>query len=159
VLDDIERRALLVEPAGEDAPPAFVELLDIDLHERPGELIRFPWRGLVAGAQADDDIADTGGLPRLELELACNPVALVEQAEHRLALVHRGGRGVEHAGVGADGHDFRAARGIALPGGDHEIVGGVVARFPAAFARAEPEQQHRCRRCGATPHASGVQAS
>jgi hypothetical protein len=134
-------------------------LLDIDLHKCPGELIRLPWRSLVASAQADDHVADPGGLPRLELELARDAVALVEQPKNRLALVHRRSRGVEHAGVWADCDYFRAASCIARAGGDHQVVGGVVARLLAAFACAEPEQQQRCRRCGAVPHASGVQAS
>jgi hypothetical protein len=159
VLDDVERRALLVEPARKHPPPTLVELLDINLYERPGKLIGFPRRRLVAGAQTNDHVADPCRLAGLELELARHAVALVEQAEHRLTLVHRRRCGIEHAGIGTDSHHFGAARGIALAGGDHQIVGGIVARFPAAFARAKPEQQHRCRRCGAAPHASGVHAS
>ncbi|KRC82651.1 hypothetical protein ASE13_10430 [Sphingomonas sp. Root241] len=161
MLDDVERRSLLVEPAREDPAPALVELLHVDLHEGAGELVGFPGRGLVAGAQSHDDVVDPRRLAGLELEFARDAVALVEQAEHCLALVHRRGRGIQHAGIGSDRHDFRAARGVARPGGDDQVLGAVVARLLAALARAKAEQQqHRCRRsCGAISHASGVQAS
>ena len=52
VLDDVERRRFLVEPAGEDPLPVPVGPLHIELDEGAGQLLRLPRRGRLAGAQA-----------------------------------------------------------------------------------------------------------
>jgi hypothetical protein len=67
-----------------------VGLLDIELNERAGERRRFPRSGGLARAQADDDIANAQRLSRLHRQVADDAVALVEQADHRDPLVHRG---------------------------------------------------------------------
>ena len=90
MLDDIQRRRLLVEPAREDPPPALVGLFDVELDERPGERRTFPRRSRFACAQADDDVADAQGLAGLHGQVADDAVALVEQADHCDALGHRG---------------------------------------------------------------------
>ena len=62
VLDHVERRRFLVQPAREHPPPALVAALDVDLDEAAGQPLILPRRGLFAGAQADDDIAPLGRL-------------------------------------------------------------------------------------------------
>jgi hypothetical protein len=56
MLDDIQRRRFLVEPAGKGALPFFVWPPDIELDEGAGELLRFPRRGRFAGAQTNDHV-------------------------------------------------------------------------------------------------------
>ncbi|AHE53071.1 hypothetical protein NX02_06705 [Sphingomonas sanxanigenens DSM 19645 = NX02] len=63
--------------------------MDVELDEGAGQLLGLPRRGLLARAQADHRIADPHCLARLELDLARQAVALVEEADHRLALRHR----------------------------------------------------------------------
>jgi len=89
VLDDVERRAFLVKPAGKNALPVLVHLLHVHLDESAGIVVGFPWRGLFARAQVDDDVADAHRLPRLQRDIAADAVTLVEQAKHRHALRHR----------------------------------------------------------------------
>jgi hypothetical protein len=89
VLDDVQRRRFLVEPAGEHAAPALVGLLDVDLHERTSQLLRLPRRGRFAGTQAHDHILPADRLPRTQRDVLDDAVALVEDAEHRDALRHR----------------------------------------------------------------------
>jgi hypothetical protein len=99
VFDDVERRAFLVQPAREDASPAPVGALDVELDERAGQPLDLPRRGRVAGAQADYGVLGADRLAWLEREIADNPVALVEKGDHRHPLRHRGypfGRGRRH---------------------------------------------------------------
>jgi hypothetical protein len=88
VLDDVQRRALLVQPAREDPRPARVGPLDIDLDEGAGQLLGLPRRGGLAGAQADDDVLEANRLARPQIHVADDAVALVEQAEDRDPLGH-----------------------------------------------------------------------
>jgi hypothetical protein len=90
-LDDVERRTFLVQPARKGPLPGPVELLDVELDERTGIMVLLPWRGLFAGAQADNHIPDPRCLAGLERHLAGSAVPLVEQADHRDALRHRRG--------------------------------------------------------------------
>jgi hypothetical protein len=161
VLDDVEGWPLLVEPAGEDAPPAIVDLLHVYLEKSASQLVGLPRSSPVAGAQAHDQVSAAAGLAGLELELARHAVALVEQSEHRHALVHRSRGGLERTHVGADRNYVGAARrSPGAAGGDDEVVGTIVAGPAAAAACPEGEQQRRRRcSCGAAPHASGVHAS
>jgi hypothetical protein len=89
MLDDVERGRFLVEPAREDALEAVLRVAHIELDERAGELLHLPGGGGLARTQADDHVAETEGLPRLERDVPRDPVALVEQAEHRHPLGHR----------------------------------------------------------------------
>ncbi|MDB5693239.1 MAG: hypothetical protein JWO81_2302 [Alphaproteobacteria bacterium] len=89
MLDDVERRRLLVEPARKDPVELALGIGDVELNEGAGQLLDLPWRGRLAGAQPDDDVADAQRLARLEGQVPLNAVALVEQADHRHALVHR----------------------------------------------------------------------
>jgi len=165
VLHDVERRALLVQPAREGPPPAVVELLHVELHEGAGQILIFPRRGALAGAQADDDVADARGLAGLERHVAGLAVALVEQAEHRDALSHRR-RAVGR--VRALGHlDHRDVGGAFLLVERRRLMlrrllSGLTAAPPAiADPGAQPDQDRDRRSDGELPsrHPSGAQAS
>jgi hypothetical protein len=78
VLDDVERRRFLVEPAREGALPLAVGPLDIELHERPGQLLELPRRRRLACAQAHDRVFDAHRLAGAHGEVADDPVALVQ---------------------------------------------------------------------------------
>ncbi len=97
MLDDVERRTFLVQPARKDPPPATVGLLDVKLDERAGQPLILPRRGGFAGAQPHDRIAHADRLTRLQGDVANDAVALVEQPEHGDPLGHR-----RHADGGVD---------------------------------------------------------
>jgi hypothetical protein len=125
----------------------------VDLDEGPGQLLRLPRRRRVAGAQADDHVADPGRLPRLQNEVAGQAVALVEEAEHRHALRHRSRAGRFDRDVLRDVDGARLGR-LAVGA---RVAGG--SAFAARAERGEPggRDQDRPRR---RPHPrSGLQAS
>jgi hypothetical protein len=93
MLDDVERRRFLVEPAGEDSLEAAVGLAHVQLDEGAGQLLRLPRRCGLAGAKPDHDVADPDRLARLHLEVSRDSVPLVEEADHCDALSHRSGSG------------------------------------------------------------------
>ena len=99
MLDHVQRRGLLVEPAREDPLPPAARLLHVQLHERPGQLVELPRRRRLAGAQANDGILDPQRLARAKGDVARNPVTLVEEAQHGDPLVHRGGARGRHSGL------------------------------------------------------------
>jgi hypothetical protein len=88
VLDDVQRRRLPVEPAGEDAAELAVGASHVELDESAGQLLHLPGRGGLAVPQPDDHVADANRLAGPQRQLALKAVALVEQAEHRDALGH-----------------------------------------------------------------------
>ena len=149
MLDHVERRRLLVEPARKDTLIAPVALPHVELNEGPGELLDFPGRGRLAGAEADDHVADARRLARAQGEFAGEPVALVEQAEHRDPLGHRRRSGRE-PGYGLGNVD-RLGRGVA--------VGPVDLGRAARAAAGEREQRgNRDERAEAGHAPSGVHA-
>jgi hypothetical protein len=89
VLDDVERRRFLVQPAGESPLPALVRLLHVELDECAGQLLVFPRRRRFARAQPHDDVFPPDRLPGVERDILDDAVALVEDAKHRDALRHR----------------------------------------------------------------------
>jgi hypothetical protein len=89
VLDNVERGRFLVDPAREHPPPLLVGTLDVELQEGAGQLLGLPRRRRLAGAQADDRVLGTHRLAGLHPEVMDDPVALVEEADDRHALVHR----------------------------------------------------------------------
>jgi len=139
--------------------PALVLAVHVHLHEGAGQPVLLPGGGALAGAQADGDLpVDARGLARLQRDLALDAVALVEHAQHRDALAHRGCRGIDNSIVGSGGDGIDALRVAAA--GDHQLVAGIVAAGSAVAASAtrtsgqrEREQRRR------SLHASGVQAS
>lgn len=159
MLDDVERRTRLIEPAREDPAPAVVGPLYIDLDEGAGILEILPRRSLLAGAQADDDIADTRRFAGLQLDLARHAVALVEQAERRDAVLHRRRAGIDCAALHRDGRYLRRGL-VGRIGGDDVVDTLVVTGFASGTARAKGQQQgRRNRRTCESGHAPGVQAS
>ena len=90
VLDDVERRRLLVEPAREDPLPAPLRIAHVELDEGAGQLLHLPGRGGLAGAQADRSRRRSAPPGRASgRSVAGYAVALVEEAEHRDPLRHR----------------------------------------------------------------------
>jgi len=78
MLDHVERRRFLVEPAGKDPGPLLVGALDIDLDERSGQFLVFPRRGRFAGAQAHHQVFPPRGLAGVKRDALHDPVTLVE---------------------------------------------------------------------------------
>jgi len=122
MLDDVERRRFLVDPTRKGAFPAAAGLLHVQLDERAGQFLIFPWRAGFAGAQADDRVLDLGRLARLQGNVTDDTVALVEEAQNRDALGHWG-----HADdsatphhIGADGCGACLLCGIAIAAGSSE---------------------------------------
>jgi len=143
-----------------DAVPLLVDFEHIDLDEGASQLIGFPGRGLVAGLEADDHVADPHRLARLHLELAGLAVALVEDAEHRDAVLHRRRRRiVDRLAVPADSDHVAGLVRVAA-GGDDLVARRIIVRAAPARACAEGEQQPGRSYSGvAHDHAPGVQAS
>jgi hypothetical protein len=142
VLDDVQRRRLLVNPAGEDPLPAFVGALDIELDKGARQLLGFPrCRGL-AGAQPDNRVLDPHRPAGTQNDVADDPVALVEKTEHRHALCHGGDAGQIVRGLRqADG----ACRRLAA------LLGVALA------ARGGKQGQRQDYRCGNAHAQSGIQ--
>jgi len=162
VLHDVERRTLLVEPAGKGALPLAVTLAHVHLRERAGIGLGLPRRGLLARTQPQDHIARTHRLTGFEGDVAGLPVALVEQPQHRDPLRHRRRARGQRGGVGdVGGHHFLARPGL---GRDLDRVrrGGLVLRRVSAEPAATGQRQRRQHICGGTQpmhQAPGVQAS
>jgi hypothetical protein len=93
VLDDVERRRLLVHPAGEDPLELSLGIADVELDEGTCQFLHFPRRGSLAGAQPNDHVAVADRLAGPQLEIAGDAVSLVEQPDHRNPLRHRRGAG------------------------------------------------------------------
>jgi hypothetical protein len=141
MLDDIERRRLLVQPARENAVPALVRLLDVELDERAGQLFLFPRRGRLARAEPDDEVLPAGRLAGVERDILDDAVALVEDPQHRDPLRHR--RHPALAACGRSDLPRRWQRHILL------------ALLPTCSKRERDQQ-----RCRDGPHAySGIQGS
>ena len=115
MFDGIERRRFLIDPARENALPAAVGLLHVQLDERSGQPLIVPRRAGFAGAQANDRILDAQRLTRLQRQVADDAIALVEEAQHRDPLAHWRDRGGSSGARGIDGHR-RCRRRIALGG-------------------------------------------
>jgi hypothetical protein len=140
MLDDVERRRFLVQPAREHPAPVPVGPLDVDLDEGAGQLLGFPRGGHFARPQAHDHVLPFDRLARVQGDVLDDPVALVEDAEDRDPLRHRS----EPRLV-----DARRCGGI----GDHRRRRVLLAPLPAA--RGEHERNGRCSR---ETHAySGIQ--
>jgi hypothetical protein len=150
VLDDVERRRFLVQPARKDSLPSPLRIADVELDEGAGKRLNLPGRGRLAGPEPNDGVADANRLARLQGQVPGDSVALVEQSEHRHPLRHRGRPG----GDGGDGlRDVdrpRLADGLAIAAG--RLFGA-----PAAAGEGGDGEESGAER---EPHAwSGVQAS
>jgi hypothetical protein len=89
MLDHVERRRFLVEPARENPAPSPLRSSHEHFHERAGQLLLFPWRRGLAGAKLDDHVFPPRRLAGAEGDVLGDAVALVEDPEHRHALGHR----------------------------------------------------------------------
>jgi len=151
VLDHVERRRVLEQPARKDAFPGRIgagrgAFGDQHLNEGPGFGRHFPRRGALAGREPDDHIADPLRFARLDLDVLGKVVALVEQAELGDAFLTRRAEAL----VGAD----RCGEACEVPGNL-----GLLA-FGHGFALAGGEEREGSQ--GTSPahrQASGVQAS
>jgi hypothetical protein len=152
MLDDVERRRFLVQPAREDSVELALGIAHVDLDEGSGQLLRLPRRRRLAGAESNDHVPDPHRLARLQGQVAGDSVALVEQAEHRHALRHRRGAGGFDGDVLRDVDRARLARRLA-------VARRSAAALAAPGERREPRgrDQHRPRR-PAHPR-SGLHAS
>jgi hypothetical protein len=86
VLDHIECRRILEQPAGKDLVPGELFLgglaiLHEDLDEGTLFLRPFPGQGLLTRRHLDREVADAPGLARFHLQILRQVVALVENAE------------------------------------------------------------------------------
>jgi hypothetical protein len=128
VLDHVQRRRFLVQPAGEDPRRLPVRALHVDLDERAGQLLFLPRRGRLAGAQPNQHVLPPHRLARVKRDILHQSVALVEDAQHRDPLGH--GR---HSGlIGAGRH-----RGV----GDHRTR--VILLLGLAAARGERQRDRQ----------------
>ena len=81
--------------------PRLVRALDIQLDESAGEFFILPRRGCFTGTKPNDRIVDADRLSGLELEIANDAVALVQEAKDRNPLRHGGdARPLSGAGIG-----------------------------------------------------------
>ena len=148
MLDDVERRALLPQPAGEDALELALRIAHVDLDERAGQPLLLPGRGRLAGEQPDDDVADPHRLARAQAEVPLLKVALVEQVEdgHPLGHRRRPGRNLRHRLVDRDDLGLALVAGVPL---------GRTAGTAGGKRQRDGQREDR-----PAPHAySGVQAS
>jgi len=88
MLDDVERRRFLVDPARENPAPALVGLLDVDLDEGTGQLLLLPRRRCLASPEPHNDVLPARRLAGVERDVLNDPVALVEDAQDGNALRH-----------------------------------------------------------------------
>jgi len=115
MLDHIAVGPLAENPARKDAAPFVVALvLHGELDESAGFGRVFPRRGHLARAHPHDRAADAHRFAGLHLELADQPVALVEQADHGDALGHRG-RAFDAADFLRHAFGFRGGRDARAP--------------------------------------------
>lgn len=138
----------------------------VELNEGAGQRILLPGRGLFAGTQAHDRIADAHRLPRLQRQVAADAVTLVEQADDGDPFGHRRAAGRQRRVGGGDRFDPVALGGI---GGqvlrrDRPVCRPITA-MPGAIAEhaghRERDQQDAGGQPAADPwaHPSGVHAS
>lgn len=160
VLDDVERRRFLVEPTREDPPPARVAPFDVELDERAGQRLGLPGCAGLAGAQPHDDVADAQRLARFHRQVSLEPVALVEQPDHRDALRHRRLGTAQRIGIrrGRRRRRFRSGlrrriRGVAAIAERQcgPLRVGFLQRLDA-LPRTDPGEQHGARHKDAPLH-------
>jgi hypothetical protein len=88
MLNDVERRRLLVKPARKYLAPFFITAKHDELDKRPSIGFLLPRRGRFAGFQSHNDIADAHSLPWFHRQIAPQAVAFVKQAYRCNALSH-----------------------------------------------------------------------
>ena len=135
----------------------------VELDEGAGQLVLLPWRGVFAGAQPDDRIADPHRLPRLQRHVAADAVALVEQADDRDPLRHRRAARRQRDVAGRDRLDRLGRRGLArrqvLRDDAAPVRVGPVQRPVAEHPGDHQRHQQDAGGEPASRHPSGVHAS
>lgn len=151
MLNHVERRRVLEQPAGKDLAPGQLAIgigafFHKDLDEGAGFSRAFPRQGPLAGGQPYHNIANPARFAGLQDNVLGDVVALVEQAQRGHAVLDRGAIFAFDSGSGGLG-----AHGL-------RNVGCGCIGFTAAVAGGQ--QQHQTGRKQA-PHdqASGLQAS
>jgi hypothetical protein len=154
MLDDVERRRLVVEPARKDPAELALRIPDVELDEGAGKLLRLPRRGGFASPQPNDHVAGPDGLPRLQGEVLLDPVALIEQADDGDPFRHRRRPGRDFGDPLGDvaRRGFGACLGVAL----HLILRSAAA---AAGERGEAREREDDRPERQAHAPSGLQAS
>jgi hypothetical protein len=127
VLDDVERWRFFIDPTRKNASPPAIGLLHVELNKGAGQLLILPWRAGFAGLQAHDRILYPERLARLHGEVAYDPVALVEKAQHRDSLRHR-----------RDASNGGGARHCV----DRRTAGAVLAPVPIAGVQSKRDKQN-----------------
>jgi len=89
VLDDVERRRFLEQPARKHPGPGLVGPLHVDLNEGAGQLLFLPRCRHLAGAEADHDALPPHRLAGVKRNVLDDPVTLIENPELRDPLPHR----------------------------------------------------------------------
>jgi hypothetical protein len=89
VLDHVERRRFLVQPAREDPLDLLVGALDVDLDECAGQFLLLPRSARFAGTKPDDDVLPAHRLAGMKAHVPDDAVALVEDSKNGDALTHR----------------------------------------------------------------------
>ena len=116
--------------------------LYVDLDERARQPFLFPRGSRLAGLQPHGDVFHSHCLPRLQRQVAHDPIALVEQPQHGDALSHR-----RHA---------RLVRQRTRHFQRHCLI----ARLLGLLAASEQRQRnHQCRGARSLHYYSGFQAS
>jgi hypothetical protein len=89
MLNDIERRRFLIQPARKHLAPFVVGPTHDQLDKAARQLLAFPRLGLVTGFKADNRVADPHRLPWFHLKVARQTIAFIEKSDRRNALGHR----------------------------------------------------------------------
>jgi hypothetical protein len=155
MLDDVERRRFLVQPSRKDPLELALGIADVKLDEGAGKFLFFPGRAGLAGAKANDHVADAERLSRFHLQVAGNAVALVEKADHGDAFRHRRRPRRDR------GHGLRNIDGLGLGLGLRIALRiSIAPRIAAAARKHIKAEKGHAGQAERRPHPrSGVQAS
>jgi len=151
-----------------NALPRPVGLRDVELDEGAGIMLLLPRRGLLAGAEPHDDIADSRRLAGLQRDIARLTIALVEQAQHRDPILHRRRAGLGIGRIARYVDRLHAARNLGLVerrrrrgrrGHGRSDLLSPIPVVSCPTRRPDPCQRRDDADDAAPVHASGVQAS
>lgn len=145
MLNEIQRRRILEQPAREDLVPAHLlvgtgPFLYEDLNEGPLFLRLFPRERTFASRNFDDHIADPARLARLHDKILRQVVTLVQQAQRNNAVLHR--RAGQRSTFGDCG-----SRSFAAPIRNDVRYGGFFRRrsgFAAASRQKRARDERNC---------------
>jgi hypothetical protein len=116
--------------------------LYVDLDEGARQPFLFPRGSRLAGLQPHGDVFHSHSLPRLQRQVAHDPVALVEQPKHGNALSHW--------------RDARLIRQRTRHFQRHRFIAGLLGLLAASEQR---QRYHQCKGARSLHYYSGFQAS